>query len=79
MPPEFFAEVEKLGVSQTSNPFRSHLGFHVIQVAEIRPARVLSFDEARGDILLALANERRSLITERLADMLSTTTYARFD
>ena len=79
MPPEFFAEVEKLGVSRTSNPFRSHLGFHIIQVAEVRPARVLSFDGARGDILLALANERRSLITERLADMLNTATYAGFD
>jgi foldase protein PrsA len=73
MPPEFFAEVEKLGVSRTSNPFRSHLGFHIIQVAEIRPVRVLSFDEARGDILLALANERRSLIAERLAGMLGAT------
>jgi hypothetical protein len=78
MPPEFFAEVEKLGVNRTSNPFRSHLGFHIIQVAEIRPARVLSFDEARGDILLALANERRSLIAERLAGMLGTAPYTRF-
>jgi hypothetical protein len=79
MPPEFVAEVEKLGVGRRSNPCRSHLGFHIIQVAEIRPARVLSFDEARGDILLALANERRSLIAEHLADMLGTATYARFD
>jgi PPIC-type PPIASE domain len=79
MPPEFFAEVEKLTVGQRSKPFRSHLGFHIVQVTEIRPARRLGFDEARGDILLALANERRALITERLADMLDTATYARPD
>ena len=79
MPPEFLAEVEKLAVGQRSNPFRSHLGFHIVEVTKIRPARVLSFDEARGDILLALANERRALIAERLADMLNTATYARFD
>ncbi len=79
IPPEFFGEVEKLAVGQWSNPFRSHLGFHIVEVAEIRPARVLSFDEARGDILLALVNERRALLAERLADMLSTATYARFD
>jgi parvulin-like peptidyl-prolyl isomerase len=79
VPSEFFAEVEKLAVGQKSNPFRSHLGFHIVEVAEIRPARVLSFDEARGDILLALANERRVLIAERLADMLSTATYTRSD
>ncbi|MEY2490933.1 MAG: peptidyl-prolyl cis-trans isomerase [Verrucomicrobiota bacterium] len=79
MPPDFFAEVEKLAVGQRSNPFRSHLGFHVVEVTEIRPARVLSFDEARGEVSLALVNERRALITERLADMLSTATYARPD
>ncbi|HEX7517676.1 MAG TPA: peptidylprolyl isomerase [Chthoniobacterales bacterium] len=79
MPPEFFAEVEKLTVGQRSKPFRSHLGFHIVEVTEIRPARALSFDDARGDISLALANERRALIAERLADMLSTATYDRFD
>jgi PPIC-type PPIASE domain len=79
MPPEFFAEVENLAVGQRSNPFRSHLGFHIVEVTKIRPARVLSFEEARGDILVALANERRALIAERLADMLSTATSARFD
>lgn len=79
MPPEFFAEVEKLPVAGRSNPFRSHLGFHIVEVAEIRPAGVLSFDDARGEVSLAVGNERRALIVERLADMLSTATYARSD
>jgi parvulin-like peptidyl-prolyl isomerase len=79
MPPDFFAEVEKLAVGQRSRPFRSDLGFHIVEVTDIRPARVLGFDEARGGILLALANERRALIAKRLADMLSTATYARSD
>lgn len=79
IPAEFFAEVEKLAVGQRSKPFRSHLGFHIVEVTEIRSARMLGFDEARRDILLALANERRALIAKRLADMLSTATYARAD
>jgi parvulin-like peptidyl-prolyl isomerase len=79
MPPEFFAEVEKRAVGQKSNPFRSRLGFHIVEVAEIRPAHLLSFADARGEILLALANERRALLAERLADMLSTAKHARFD
>jgi parvulin-like peptidyl-prolyl isomerase len=79
MPPEFFAEVEKLAPSRRSNPFRSHLGFHIVEGVEVRPARELGFDEARGEISLALANERRALIAERLADMLSAATYARSD
>ena len=79
MSPEFFAEVEKLASGRRSRPFRSHLGFHVVEVAEVRPARVLGFDEARAEVSLSLANERRALIAGRLADMLSTATYARSD
>jgi len=79
MSPEFFAEAEKLTAGRRSSPFHSHLGFHIVEVAEIRPAGVLGFEEARGEISLSLANERRALIAERLADMLSTATYARSD
>jgi parvulin-like peptidyl-prolyl isomerase len=79
MPADFFAEVERLAPGQRSKPFRSHLGFHIVEVTESRPARVLNFAEARGEILLALANERRALIGKRLADMLSTATYAHSD
>ena len=79
MSADFFAKVEKLAAGQRSKPFRSHLGFHIVEVSEVRPARVLGFEEARGEIMLALANERRALIAKRLADMLSTATYARPD
>lgn len=79
MPADFFSEVEKLAVGQRSKPFRSPLGFHIVEVTEIRPARVLGFDKARGDISFALANERRALLAKRLADMLSSATYARSD
>jgi hypothetical protein len=79
MPPEFFSEIEKLGVGGRSKPFRSHLGFHIVEVTDIRPPRLLSFEEARGEILIAFANERRALIAERLADMLKTATCARSD
>lgn len=79
MPPEFFAEIEKLAAGRRSNPFRSHLGFHIVEVAEIRPARVLGFDEVHGEVSFALANERRALLAERLADMLGTAAYVRSD
>jgi parvulin-like peptidyl-prolyl isomerase len=79
MPPDFFTEVQKLTPGGRSKPFRSHLGFHVVEVAEIRPTRALSFEEARAEVSLALANLRRVLIAERLADMLGTATYARSD
>jgi hypothetical protein len=79
MPPEFVEVVGKLAVGRRSDPFRSHLGFHIVELTEIKPARALGYEDARPEISLALANERRALIAKRLADMLSTATYARTD
>jgi hypothetical protein len=79
MPPEFFAEVQKLRAGETSKPFRSHLGFHIVQVTEIKAARPLGFEEARGEIALVIVNERRALIAEALAETLSRADYARSD
>jgi parvulin-like peptidyl-prolyl isomerase len=79
MPPEFFAEVEKLRIGQTSKPFRSHLGFHIVQVTEIKPAWVPGFEETRREIYFALANARRALIAEELAETLSRADYVRGD
>jgi hypothetical protein len=50
-----------------------------VEVTEIRPVGALGFEEVRGEILLALANERRALIVKRLADMLGTATDAGSD
>jgi parvulin-like peptidyl-prolyl isomerase len=58
--PEFVAEIRKLRVGETSKPFRSHLGFHIAQVTETKASRLLSFDEVRPEILLALANDHRA-------------------
>ena len=68
MPAEFMTEIKKLRVGETSKPFRSHLGFHIVQLAETKPARQLSFDEVRPEIFLALANDRRVLEVDRLTD-----------
>jgi hypothetical protein len=75
MPPEFFAEVEKLRVGETSKPFRSHLGFHILQLTETKPARLLPFEDVRAEISLALANDRRALIATRLAENLTKSAY----
>ncbi len=67
----FSAEVEKLHAGQTSKPFRSHLGFHIVQLTEIKAARLLGFEETRGEITLAIANGRRALIAKELAETLN--------
>ena len=67
MLPEFFAAATNLPVGGLSKPIRSPLGFHIIQLTAIEPARLISFEEARAEILNALQNEQR----RRLADGLT--------
>jgi parvulin-like peptidyl-prolyl isomerase len=71
IPAAFLAEIKKLRVGETSKPFRSHLGFHIAQLTEIKPACVLSFKEARGEIISALANEHRATSVARIAREIS--------
>lgn len=70
MPPEFIVEIRKLRAGETSKPFRSHLGFHIAQVTEIKDARLLTFDEVRPEIFRALANERRANRIDEIAKTL---------
>ena len=67
MLPEFFAAATNLPVGGLSKPIRSPLGFHIVQLTAIEPARLISFEEACAEILNALQNEQRS----RLADGLT--------
>ncbi|MEY2482750.1 MAG: peptidyl-prolyl cis-trans isomerase [Verrucomicrobiota bacterium] len=71
MAPEFFAEVKKLRPGETSKPFRSHLGFHIVRLDEVKAASLLGFEEARPEILAVLANEQRASVADRLAKNLS--------
>jgi parvulin-like peptidyl-prolyl isomerase len=79
MAPEFTAEIQKLHAGEISKSFRSHLGFHIVQVTEIKAARLLNFDEARPEISVALANERLAAATAWLAQNLSRPDYSRPD
>jgi parvulin-like peptidyl-prolyl isomerase len=71
MPTDFMTEVKKLRPGETSKPFRSHLGFHIAQLTEVRNGRLLTFEEARPEISLALANERRANFARQIATRLS--------
>lgn len=71
IPAEFMAEIKKLRMGETSKPFRSHLGFHIVQLTESKPSRLLSFEEARLEISVALANERRTDRVDQIARALS--------
>jgi parvulin-like peptidyl-prolyl isomerase len=76
-PPEFIAEIKKLRVGETSKPFRSHLGFHIAELTETKDARLLSYEEARPEILVALGNARRGARIHQIAQDLSRSDYSR--
>lgn len=75
MPPEFIAAMAKLRVGQISAPVRSHLGFHIVQLIETRPARALSFEEVQPEIAAGLRNDKR---VAAVADLAETLTAAEF-
>jgi len=60
MLPEVFEAARRLHPGETSAPLRSRLGFHIIRLTEARPARALTFEEARPEIMLRLENENRA-------------------
>jgi parvulin-like peptidyl-prolyl isomerase len=70
MPPEFMAELEKMQVGEISAPLRSHLGFHLVRVTELKAAREMSLAEAQNEIALLLANEKRTVELARLIERL---------
>jgi parvulin-like peptidyl-prolyl isomerase len=70
MPPGFIAEVEKLQIGQISAPIRSHLGFHIVQLTDAKPRTELSFEQVRGEIAAALADDRRMSSVARLVTQL---------
>ncbi len=57
--PEIFAAAAELPPGQISPPVRSRLGFHLIRLTETRPARQLSLEEARPEIIALLENQNR--------------------
>ncbi len=70
MPPEFIAEVAKLGRDQTSAPFRSHLGFHIVQVTDVLLPAKLRFEQVQKEIALTLENDKRAAAVAALTAQL---------
>ena len=67
VPQDFFAKVSQLKIGETSKPFRSVLGFHIVRVTEIKPARQIPLEEAKSEIALRLTNQRRREAVETFA------------
>ncbi|MBV9618801.1 MAG: peptidylprolyl isomerase [Verrucomicrobia bacterium] len=66
MPVDFVDAVTKLRPGEATKPIRTRLGFHIVKLGEIQPARQQSFDEVRGDIAIDLGNRKRSAALQKL-------------
>jgi parvulin-like peptidyl-prolyl isomerase len=71
MPPDFFAAVAKMHVGEISQPIRTRLGFHIIELTDSRRARPMTFEEASPEIHLMIENEKRRAALQKLAADLS--------
>ena len=71
MPPDFFSAIVKMRVGEISQPIRTRLGFHIVQLTDFKPARQMNFEKVQPEIRLALKNEKRRAALQNLtADLL---------
>lgn len=70
MPADFYEAAARLPTGKMSDPVQTGLGFHLIQVTDLRPAAALSFDQARDEIAaLLLGEKRREALRQLHADL----------
>jgi hypothetical protein len=73
MIPEFWEAAARLPIGEVSTPIRTHLGFHIVQVTDTRPAEPSPFEQVRAEIGSAIANERRpAAVAGLIANLRST-------
>jgi PPIC-type PPIASE domain len=64
----FFNSVAIMRVGgEINQPLRTRLGFHVVQLADFRPVRQMSFEEVQSEAGLTIKNEKRRPLLQRLA------------
>src|SRR5260370_13233394 len=66
MPPDFFSAVVKMHVGEISQPIRTRLGFHIIELTDFKPARQMTFQVVQPEIRLAIENEKRRAALQSL-------------
>ncbi|MBA3960533.1 MAG: peptidylprolyl isomerase [Chthoniobacterales bacterium] len=74
MLPEIFAAAQTMKTGQTSAPIRSRLGFHILRLTSVLPARELTIAEAAPEIEVTLENERRAQALGDLSARMAQTT-----
>ncbi|MCB1208875.1 MAG: peptidylprolyl isomerase [Verrucomicrobiales bacterium] len=66
MPEDFITSIRALPIGEVSAPIATKLGWHLVKVIGHEPARDITFEEVREEVLAHLKNERRALAVQRL-------------
>jgi parvulin-like peptidyl-prolyl isomerase len=78
MPADFVEVAIKLHPGYVSKPVRTRLGFHILKLIDVQSPRQRTFEEARSDIEIDLANQKRPGAVQKLiVDLGSETDYLR--
>lgn len=75
MDPAFDQVAFTLAAGELSEPVRSRFGYHLIEVDEIIPARVKSFDEVKGSLRDELAHQKAESLFYDLGERLANVVY----
>jgi hypothetical protein len=75
--PEFVPAIEKLRVGQISAPCATHLGFHIVQLTDVKPPRQMTFEEARPEIEARLMNDKRVAAVASVVEQLRVAEFMR--
>lgn len=71
MPADFMDAIRRMHVGETSPVIQTKLGFHIIQLTDVKEVRQMGFDEAQREIVAQLENARRRSAVQRLTVDLS--------
>jgi parvulin-like peptidyl-prolyl isomerase len=59
MPPDFFAAVAGAQRGQVIGPIQTSLGFHIVEITDVKPPETLGYDGARAEIESAMIDRER--------------------
>ncbi|MGC9386457.1 MAG: SurA N-terminal domain-containing protein [Hydrogenovibrio sp.] len=79
MVPEFDEAVFTMSVGETSQPVKTDFGYHLIQLTEIQPKKVLSFEEVKPDVAEMVLDQQAEKQYFELLEQLNTVAYEQPD
>ncbi|MEM8954538.1 MAG: peptidylprolyl isomerase [Verrucomicrobiota bacterium] len=66
LPESFTNPVFSLAVDEISEPFRTPIGWHIVEVTDRKPARDTTYEEIRKEVYALLESKKREIMTARV-------------